>query len=78
MRGLVCDPAQREAVSDKGVAEVAVGDLRNRASLDAALAGVGSVFCIAPAFMSGEADVGVGFVEAAKQAGVRRFVSSLR
>jgi len=34
------------------------------------------VFYIAPAFMPNEATVGVSFVEAAKQAGVRRFVFS--
>jgi len=50
--------------------------LTNRASLDAALEGVGQVFYIAPAFLPNEADIGKGVVEAAIKAGVRRFVFS--
>ncbi len=63
-------------VREHGAAEVAVGDLRDRASLDAALKGVDRVFYIAPAFQPDEAALGKGVVAAAKQAGVRRFVFS--
>lgn len=76
VRGLVQDPEQGAAVRRQGAAAAVVGDLRNRASLDAALAGVDSVFYIAPAFLPNEADVGRGVVEACVAAGVRRFVFS--
>ena len=49
-----------------GAAEIALGDLRDRANLDAALTDVDAVFYIAPAFMAGEAAVGTGMVEATK------------
>src|SRR5450432_2908249 len=76
VRGLIRRPADAEAVRKHGVAEVALGDLSDRASLDAALKGVDAVFYIAPAFLPHEADVGKGMVDAAKHAGVRRFVFS--
>lgn len=76
VRGLVRNAGQGEAVRGRGAEEVAVGDLRDRGSLDAALEGVDSVFYIAPAFIPGEAEVGKGMVDAAKRTGVRRFVFS--
>jgi uncharacterized protein YbjT (DUF2867 family) len=63
-------------VLKNGAAEVAIADLTDRASLDKALEGVDSVFYIAPAFMPDEAAIGESMVEAAKQAGIRRFVFS--
>ena len=50
VRGLIRDAKQGEGVLKNGAAEVAVGDLTDRASLDAALKGVDAVFYIAPAF----------------------------
>ena len=76
VRGLVRDAKQGEEVRRHGAAEVAVGDIGDRASLDAALKGVDSVFYIAPAFIPNEVAIGQGMVAAAKQAGVRRFVFS--
>ena len=76
VRALIRDPNQGEAVRAHGAAEVAVGDLTDRASLDAALRGVDAVFYVAPAFLPDEAGVGQGMVGAAKKAGVRRFVFS--
>ena len=76
VRGLTRDPRQAEAVRRRGAAEVAIGDLRDPASLDAALEGVDAVFYIAPAFMSDEAEAGQRLVAAAKRAGVRRLVFS--
>lgn len=76
VRGLVRDAKQSEEVRKHGAAEVAVGDLGDRASVDAALNGVDSVFYIAPTYLPDEAEVGKAMVEAAKQAGVRRFVFS--
>ena len=51
VRGMVQDAKQGKAVRKHGAADVVVGDLRDRASLDAALQGVGAVFYIAPAFL---------------------------
>jgi uncharacterized protein YbjT (DUF2867 family) len=76
VRGLIRDAKQGDEVRKHGVAEVVVGDLRDRASVDAALKGVDSVFYIAPAFIPDEAQIGKGMVDAAKKAGVRRFVFS--
>ena len=76
VRGLVHQESEREAVLQKGAAEVMVGDLTERASIEAALAGVWGVFYIPPVFLPGEAQVGQQFVEAARDAGVRRFVFS--
>ncbi|WP_245484003.1 MULTISPECIES: NmrA family NAD(P)-binding protein [unclassified Mesorhizobium] len=59
-----------------GATEVAIGDLRDRAALDAALKDVGAVFYIAPAFIPAEANVGKTVVKAAIDAGVRRLVFS--
>ena len=76
VRGLIHDSAKEGLVRQHGATEIAVGDLTDRASLDEALKGVDSVFYIAPAFLPNEAEVGKGMVEAAVQAGVRRFVFS--
>jgi uncharacterized protein YbjT (DUF2867 family) len=76
VRGFVRDKMQAPDVRRHGAADVAVGDLGDRSSVRAALDGVNSVFYIAPAFLPNEADVGKGLVEAARQAGVRRFVFS--
>jgi uncharacterized protein YbjT (DUF2867 family) len=76
VRGLIRDAKQSDTVLKNGAAEVSTGDLSDRASLDKALKGVDSVFYIAPAFMPDEVAIGKSMVEAAKQAGVRRFVFS--
>lgn len=76
VRGLVRKPESAEHVRAKGAADVAVGDLGDRASMDRALEGVTSVFYIAPAFLPHEAEVGQVMVAAAIAAGVRRVVFS--
>jgi uncharacterized protein YbjT (DUF2867 family) len=76
VRGLVRDARQGEAVRKLGATEIAIGDLRDGASLDAALKGVDAVFYIAPAFLPDEAEIGKVMVDSAKRAGVRRFVFS--
>ena len=76
VRGLVQNREQVDAVKARGAADVALGDLSDRASIDPALEGVDGVFYIAPAFLPNEASVGVRVVEAAKAAGVKRFVFS--
>ena len=76
VRGLIQDSKQGNAVLRAGAAEVVVGDLTDRASMDAALKGVDAVFYIPPAFIPNEAQIGESMVAAAKQAGIRRFVFS--
>jgi len=76
VRGFVRREADAAAVRARGATEVAIGDLGDRASVDAALQGIDSVFYIAPAFLPDEANVGRRMVDAARRAGVRRFVFS--
>lgn len=76
VRALVHDPANAEKARMLGASEVAIGDLRNRRSLESAVEGVAGVFHIGPAFAPDEAAMGVAMVEAAAQAGVQKFVFS--
>lgn len=76
VRGLVHRPENADKARANGAAEVAVADLRDRRGLEAALDGVERVFYLSPVFQHDEAALGEGFVAAAKQAGVRRFVFS--
>lgn len=76
VRGLIRDEKHSAQVLRNGAQEIAIGDLSDRASLDAALQGVDAVFYIAPAFLPDEANIGKGMVQAAQAAGVRRFVFS--
>ncbi len=76
VRGLVHQAANADKARAAGAREVAVGDLRDRRALDAALAGVDAIFYLAPVFQKDEAELGKGVVAAAKAAGVRRFVFS--
>jgi uncharacterized protein YbjT (DUF2867 family) len=76
VRAFIRKPEQAELVRGHGATEVAIGDLRDREALDAALKDVGAVFYIAPAFIPAEADVGKTVVKAAIDAGVQRFVFS--
>ena len=76
VRGLIRKPEAADALRAQGAAEVAIGDLGDRASMDRALEGVTSVFYIAPAFLPDEARLGVAMVAAAIKAGVKRIVFS--
>ncbi len=76
VRGLIQDKKQEQAVLRAGAAEVMVGDLTDRASVDAALKGMDAVFYIAPVGLKNEAEVGRNMIDAAKRAGVRRVVFS--
>jgi uncharacterized protein YbjT (DUF2867 family) len=76
VRGLVRRPAQVDIAKERGAAEVAVGDLLDAASLDAAMKGVDGVFHIGPVFAPDEIDMGKNVVEAAIRAGVRKLVFS--
>jgi NAD(P)-dependent dehydrogenase (short-subunit alcohol dehydrogenase family) len=72
IRGLAPNAKQGGIVRKHGAAEISIGDLRDRASLDAALKDVDAVFYIAPAFLPNEAVIGKSMVDAARRAGVRR------
>jgi uncharacterized protein YbjT (DUF2867 family) len=76
VRALIRAEEQAKDVTEKGAAEVAIGDLGNELSLIKAAEGVEGVFHINPAFAPNEADLGVSMVRAAKQAGARKFVFS--
>lgn len=57
-----------------GAREIATGDMRNADDVARALAGIDVVYHIYPALQADEDSVGIGIVEQARQAGVRRFV----
>jgi uncharacterized protein YbjT (DUF2867 family) len=76
IRALVRDKERLEAAQMKGVDEAVVGDLEDADSLDAATSGVEGVFHLNPAFAPNESALGVAMVEAAKTAGVNKFVFS--
>jgi uncharacterized protein YbjT (DUF2867 family) len=76
VRALVHDPAKAGLARELGATETVAGDLRDRASIDAALDGVDAVFHITPAFAPDAAKLGVDMIEAATTAGVERFVFS--
>ena len=76
VRALVRSADKAAAARHQGAAEVAVGDLRDMRSLGAAASGADAVFHIGPAFQPDEAELGVRMVEAAKRAGIQRFVFS--
>ena len=50
VRGLARNEKQGEQARGNGAAEIAIGDLRNRASIDAALQGMEAAFYIAPVY----------------------------
>jgi uncharacterized protein YbjT (DUF2867 family) len=76
VRGLVRKREQISAAKDRGSSEVAMGDLADPKSLDAALDGVDAVFHIGPVFAPNEVQIGRNMVEAALRARVRKFVFS--
>ncbi|ARP77957.1 NmrA/HSCARG family protein [Bordetella genomosp. 6] len=76
VRALVRDEARAAVARALGATEIAIGDLRDAASLAEAARGVDGVFHIGPAFAADEAAMGVALVEAAQRSGVRKFVFS--
>lgn len=75
-RGLVRTPEQADVARANCAAEVVLGDMRDRASLESALHGIERAFYVSPVFQEDESEMGVGFVETAKRAGVKRIVFS--
>ena len=76
VRALVRDQKSADRARQQGADEVARGDLQEPESLRLAAAGVNGVFHINPAFAADEASLGVSMVEAARRAGVSKFVFS--
>ncbi len=76
VRGLARSEEQGKQARLNGAAEIAIGDLRDRASLDAALRDVERAFYLAPVYREDEARMGLSFIDAAKAAGLRRMVFS--
>ena len=76
VRGLARNEEQGEQACLNGAAEVAIGDLRDRASLEEALRDVERAFYLAPVYQEDEARMGLSFIDAAKAAGLRRMVFS--
>ena len=74
--GLVRTMEQAEKARGNGARDIVISDLRDQSSLEDALKGVERVFYISPVFQEDEAEMGVGFVAAAKRARVRRIVFS--
>ena len=76
VRAVVHDPAKASRVASAGAAEIVQADLRDLASMRAALDGVDGVFLIIPAFAPDTSELGTSLVAAAHEAGVRRVVFS--
>jgi uncharacterized protein YbjT (DUF2867 family) len=76
VRALVRNQQRADVARDNGATEVAIGDLTEPATLTDAVAGMDGVFHIGPAHTAREAAMGVAMVDAARAAGVRKFVFS--
>jgi uncharacterized protein YbjT (DUF2867 family) len=76
VRALVRNQERAQVARDNGAAETVIGDLTEPTSLTEAVAGMDGVFHIGPAHAAGEADMGLAMVNAARAAGVRKFVFS--
>ena len=74
VRALVRNQERAEVARRNGADEAVIGDLTQPASLVDAVAGMEGVFHIGPAHAAGEAQMGVAMVDAARAAGVRKFV----
>jgi uncharacterized protein YbjT (DUF2867 family) len=76
VRAVVHDAAKADVPRGLGAQETVEADLRDPDSLSAALSGVDGAFLITPAFAPDATQLGLAFVEAAQQAGVRKLVYS--
>ena len=76
IRALVLDEEKANMARDEGVERTMIGNLRDPDSLRSAAEGADGIFHLGPAFAPDEADMGVAMVEAAKAAGVKKFVFS--
>jgi uncharacterized protein YbjT (DUF2867 family) len=76
VRALVRSRESERRARERGADETAFGDLEEPRGLISAAVGADAVFYIGPAFAPRESDMGVTMVDAAKAAGVSKFVFS--
>ncbi|HEV2504706.1 MAG TPA: NmrA family NAD(P)-binding protein [Mesorhizobium sp.] len=76
VRALVRNEAAARAARKNGALEIVDGDLRDAGSLDGALMGVHGVYHVGPPFVADEPALGIAMVDAAKRAGIGKFVFS--
>jgi uncharacterized protein YbjT (DUF2867 family) len=76
VRALVRNGKRAEIARDSGAQETVIADLTRPVALTEAMAGVDGVFHIGPAQTPAEGDMGIAMVQAARAAGVRKFVLS--
>ena len=76
VRALVRSRESERKARERGADETAFGDLSEPRGLISAAVGADGVFYIGPAFAPRESDMGVTMVDAAKAAGVSKFVFS--
>ncbi len=74
VRALVHRPEQIASVTDLGAREVAIGDMRRQETLDRAAHGVRALYHICPNMNPDELAMGQVAIQAARAAGVERFV----
>ncbi len=74
VRALVHKEEYQDSVESAGVSEIYLGDLLNLNDLQEIMEGVEAVYHICPNVHPGEMDIGVGVIQAAKEAGVNHFV----
>lgn len=76
VRALIHDPAKSALAVRRGATETVRADLRDPGSLRSAARGVEAVFHITPAFAPDSETLALNMVNAARDAGVRKFVYS--
>jgi uncharacterized protein YbjT (DUF2867 family) len=74
VRAFVRDPNQASALQALGAADVAVGDMGDRGSLQQALTGAPQILHIGPAMDPNEVEYTNNAIEAAKKVGVEQFI----
>ena len=74
VRAVVHEPDKKHIPLERGAGETVDADLRDPASLRAALDGADGVFLITPAFAPDATEMGLNLVEAARATGVRKIV----
>ena len=76
VRAMVRDAAEAAVAKANGASEIVLADLRRPSTLAEAVIGMDGVFHIGPVFAADEAQMGLNMVDAARHAGVRKFVFS--
>ena len=76
VRALVHSEATRQQIEALGVKEVVPGDMLDPRTLAPAMEGVNAVVHIGPGMHPKESIIGINVIDAAHQAGVKRFVYS--